>query len=349
MQRHNFVPTTSALDYATSGQSRQSLVQGLFQNQNVLYNIASDSEAQRRARTPFDDFYLPGVTISDNLNQEHVSAEDPTIGTFFVQQLTLPIPDRSTPPPSTLTAGFYGPTTLNHGQEGTWTVQGFEGAPPYSYVWEYYYDCAPPPPECTGNLCSSAPNPGGPGDDPFGPSPAPGGNSLVPPDPGQCDVWNGGGSDYAFSETFHVTPAVQIHARVYDASGAMVVVGHEIAVQHNVAGGESNATTAVPEGDGNPIFAAVTTELPTAFALADPRPNPFTTGTVVAFDLPELAAVRLAVYDVLGREVAVLAEGGLEAGRYTLVFDGQRLPAGVYVVRLQAGAFTASRRMTLAR
>ena len=55
------------------------------------------------------------------------------------------------------------------------------------------------------------------------------------------------------------------------------------------------------------------------------------------------------MYDVLGREVAVLAEGWHEAGRYTPTFDGGRLPSGTYLVRIQAGTFGATRSMTLSR
>ena len=89
--------------------------------------------------------------------------------------------------------------------------------------------------------------------------------------------------------------------------------------------------------------------LPLDFALAAPRPNPFSSTAQVAFDLPEASEVRLAVYDVLGREVAVLAEGWHEAGRYTPTFDGGRLPSGTYLVRIQAGPFGATRSTTLSR
>ena len=76
---------------------------------------------------------------------------------------------------------------------------------------------------------------------------------------------------------------------------------------------------------------------------------PFSSTAQVTFDLPEASDVRLAVYDVLGREVAVLAEGRHEAGRYTPTFDGGRLPSGTYLVRIQAGTFGATRSMTLSR
>jgi hypothetical protein len=89
--------------------------------------------------------------------------------------------------------------------------------------------------------------------------------------------------------------------------------------------------------------------LPAAFALHAASPNPFAARVTLRFDLPEPAPVRLAVYDVLGREVAVLAEGEREAGRHAAVFDGHDLAAGVYVVRLTAGTQVQTQRITLTR
>lgn len=60
-------------------------------------------------------------------------------------------------------------------------------------------------------------------------------------------------------------------------------------------------------------------------------------------------AVRLVVYNVLGREVARLVEGSLPAGPHRVVFDATSLPSGRYYYRLEAGSFTEARSMTLAK
>jgi hypothetical protein len=78
-------------------------------------------------------------------------------------------------------------------------------------------------------------------------------------------------------------------------------------------------------------------------------PNPFAGSTTVRFTLEEPSEVRLAVYDVLGREVAVLVDGPLEAGAHAAAFDGSGLPSGVYVYRLAAEGAVATGRMTLSR
>jgi hypothetical protein len=78
-------------------------------------------------------------------------------------------------------------------------------------------------------------------------------------------------------------------------------------------------------------------------------PNPFRGGAEVALTLREPSWVRLAVFDVLGREVAVLADGPMTAGTHALAFDGVRLQAGVYIVRVEAVGTVASRTVTLVR
>ena len=84
-------------------------------------------------------------------------------------------------------------------------------------------------------------------------------------------------------------------------------------------------------------------------ALLPAVPNPTSGVAELGFSLDAAQDVRLAVYDVLGREVAVVAEGMRSAGTHRPSFDAQALPAGVYVVRLTAGSETVLRRFTVVR
>lgn len=90
-------------------------------------------------------------------------------------------------------------------------------------------------------------------------------------------------------------------------------------------------------------------ETPDAFAFSEPMPNPSSGRVSFALRLPAAARVRLAVYDVLGREAALVADSEMPAGVHALSLDGARLAAGTYVVRLTAGANVETRRLTLAR
>ncbi len=85
------------------------------------------------------------------------------------------------------------------------------------------------------------------------------------------------------------------------------------------------------------------------FALASAYPNPFAARTTLSFTLPTAQDVRLAVYDVLGREVAVLVDGTRPAGEQAVTFDASELPSGMYVVRLEAGTARLTQRVTVVR
>ena len=74
----------------------------------------------------------------------------------------------------------------------------------------------------------------------------------------------------------------------------------------------------------------------TELALDAPAPNPSAGTARIGFAMPEAGAARVAVYDVRGRQVAVLADGEVAAGRHEATLDGGALAAGVYVVRLEA-------------
>jgi hypothetical protein len=88
-------------------------------------------------------------------------------------------------------------------------------------------------------------------------------------------------------------------------------------------------------------------DVPVEFALGQNYPNPFNPATQLAFDLPEASNVRLAVFDVLGRQVALLADGAFEAGTHEVTFNAESMPSGVYLYRIEAGTYSATRRMML--
>jgi hypothetical protein len=78
-------------------------------------------------------------------------------------------------------------------------------------------------------------------------------------------------------------------------------------------------------------------------------PNPFNTTTHLEFTLPSTQRVALRLYDVLGREVAVLMNEIQTAGQHRVTFDASGLPSGVYLCRLEAGEMMQTRKMALIR
>ena len=92
---------------------------------------------------------------------------------------------------------------------------------------------------------------------------------------------------------------------------------------------------------------------PQAFALHQNVPNPFNPTTVIRYDVPAGGAdVRIAVYDVAGRLVAVLVDGNRQEGRRTVTWDGRNqigaaAATGIYFYQMTAGSYTQTRKMLL--
>lgn len=88
-------------------------------------------------------------------------------------------------------------------------------------------------------------------------------------------------------------------------------------------------------------------ELPTLYSLEQNFPNPFNPVTQINFGLLESMNVRLAVYDVLGREVAVLVDGLQAAGAHEVTFEAGNLPSGLYMYRIETPQGSISKIMSL--
>ena len=85
---------------------------------------------------------------------------------------------------------------------------------------------------------------------------------------------------------------------------------------------------------------------PSSFSLSS-YPNPFNASTTIAYDLPRAGHISLRVFDLLGREVSVLNDGFIEAGTHRVTFDGSSLVSGIYFARLDAGAFSQTKKLVL--
>ncbi len=92
--------------------------------------------------------------------------------------------------------------------------------------------------------------------------------------------------------------------------------------------------------------------LPTAIELAHNYPNPFNPSTTIRFSLPRSADVTLKIYNTLGQLVKTLVDGYVQAGYKEIVWNGRNdsgasIASGIYIYRMTAGTFTATKRMIL--
>jgi hypothetical protein len=104
--------------------------------------------------------------------------------------------------------------------------------------------------------------------------------------------------------------------------------------------GFSTDTTTTSVRDSKP-------EIIASYELYQNYPNPFNPSTTIKFTTPERGRLALKIFDILGREVATLVNGDLEAGSHQATFDASKLSSGIYFYRLQAERFVSVKKMLL--
>jgi len=155
--------------------------------------------------------------------------------------------------------------------------------------------------------------------------------SIFSPDGGA--TWNRIDQDSSYSALTFVSPTVGWAAGW--ASGTSMIVKFN-----------GNLATAVAERPTN--------KQPQGFDLAQNYPNPFNPETRIKFQLPSVSWVRLEVINLMGQHVATLLEGKRPAGEYEITWDGrndfgQSVSSGIYLLKMQAGKFSQTRKMVLTR
>ncbi len=90
-------------------------------------------------------------------------------------------------------------------------------------------------------------------------------------------------------------------------------------------------------------------DLPEEFALQQNYPNPFNPVTVIQFQLASQSNVELSVYDLTGRQVAIVVDKPMQAGNHQVSFNAQDLSSGVYIYTLKAGSQMLSRKLTIVK
>jgi len=90
-------------------------------------------------------------------------------------------------------------------------------------------------------------------------------------------------------------------------------------------------------------------DLPSEFALLGNYPNPFNASTMISYELPTSAHVRLEVYNLFGQRIATLVDDQQEAGYKSVTWEDSEAASGVYFYRLTAADFSETKRMMLVK
>jgi uncharacterized delta-60 repeat protein len=132
------------------------------------------------------------------------------------------------------------------------------------------------------------------------------------------------------------------------SGGSIYVTGYsELVIDAQVT--SSVISTTMIQTRGETIEITNTEVISENFALHQNYPNPFNPTTVIKYDIAKSSNVKLAVYDIAGREVATLVDGFVNAGKYEAVFTSNNLSSGVYFYLLTAGDFRDVKKMTLVK
>ena len=129
------------------------------------------------------------------------------------------------------------------------------------------------------------------------------------------------------------------------------IIGHRIFVLE-WGGGRGLWEIVLPQAATETAVAEAAGVVPAEFALAQNFPNPFNPSTTIAFQLGHSSPVELAIYSSSGQRVRTLISGFLPAGHHRRHWDGrnergERVASGAYLYQLSAGAFVATRQLTL--
>lgn len=243
----------------------------------------------------------------------------------------------------TLTAYASGSLCIREGYYGVYSASASGGAGPYTYAWKMK-------PPCFGDAVIS-----GEGSESLD------GPIIVPNGPwcgGFNQIGTGQQITYAPSSAHVPYGTLQVRVEVRDSRN-VTATSNTLYVSFVPDNGPGSCGGPVLERSADPTatssqplvgeLLAREASLPDEFALRGGSPNPFSTSSEITFGLPEEAHVRLAVYDLLGREVSRLVEGTVPAGWHRARLDGSRLSAGVYVVRMEAGEHVSAAQITRVR
>jgi hypothetical protein len=156
--------------------------------------------------------------------------------------------------------------------------------------------------------------------------------------------------DEAFSvepTSFTVAPGGSQEVSITFRPTVETLVSSFLAMENNST---NHHSVGIPlEGVGVPKDVSVkdNSVLPKEYSLSQNYPNPFNPSTSIQFNLIANGNVKLAVYNTVGKQVAVILNGNMNAGSHTVEWQPERLSSGVYFYRLTADSFTATKKLIL--
>jgi hypothetical protein len=133
-----------------------------------------------------------------------------------------------------------------------------------------------------------------------------------------------------------------IRANSFQNVAYVLAVGQSVDDLKSIIAGSRQKYSFIPDDAG-----VEQTEIPSQYSLSQNFPNPFNSFTKINFDLPKEDYVKIRVFDAIGREVALLANGTIPAGKHSALFNGNSFPSGVYYYQIETSSFHSAKKMVL--
>ena len=172
-------------------------------------------------------------------------------------------------------------------------------------------------------------------------------------------VWNGSSiivyKDGTLFNTFARSLSASTGSGFYIGSYNTTFVSHLVGKLDEFRFYNRALTAAEISGTWNmelPVYQGVNSNqnnVPVDYNLSQNYPNPFNPTTNISYTLPKTGNVKLVVFDILGREISTLVNGVKTAGTHVVNFNASNLSSGVYFYRIEAGDYTATKKMMLVK
>jgi hypothetical protein len=140
---------------------------------------------------------------------------------------------------------------------------------------------------------------------------------------------------------------VQVGSIVTIDSAKIIVKSFTGNINNNHVAGFAEIETNARVSSNDLTSVSNSSEIADNYLLDQNYPNPFNPSTKIRFSLPKSQNVSLKVYDINGKEVALLISGKVQGGNNSIDFFAGNLPSGIYIYRLEAGNFVESKKMIL--
>ena len=154
----------------------------------------------------------------------------------------------------------------------------------------------------------------------------------------------------AIAGTSHIAAAYTGGAGAMVAASNTVVLSIPFETIHSKANRDAVMTKVLNHlGIATSVVELQDRSTPMQFSLEQNYPNPFNPSTTVRFAVAQRGPVSLKIYDILGKETAVLVQQELEAGTYSIPWNAHGFASGVYFYRLTAGEFSDTKKLLLSK